>query len=76
MTWLLYSCVLLSAEREMEAITLIRGRHKGIFQSFPQDSCLIQGQGRKSASVGCAVFFLNLNLDSFELQGPHINFPC
>lgn len=75
-TRLLYSNILLNAETEMEAITLMRGRDEGIFQSFPKDSCLIQGQGRKSESAGCAVLFPNLNLESSRLQGPHINLPC
>lgn len=49
---------------------------KVLFRSFPKDACLVQGQGRKAGTAGCALFFLNLNLDSSKLQGAHINLSC
>lgn len=49
---------------------------KVFFRSFPKDSCLTRGQGRKAGSAGCALFFPNLNLKSSKLQGAHINRAC
>lgn len=68
----LYSCILLSAEREMEAITLMTGRDEGIFQTFPKNSCLIQGQERKSERAGLCCLFPKFELRIFQVaRSPH-----
>lgn len=76
-----YGRVLPSAEREMEAITLMRGkdggRDEGIFPKFSQ-RVLFDSRARKRGWKCrlCSLFFPNSNLESSELQGAHVNLAC